>query len=46
MDTDGQGVLEFPIGEKLYPIVLFSESRLKQKFGVYHAYLWENDSDL
>jgi hypothetical protein len=37
MDTDGQGVLEFPIGEKFYPMVLFSESRLKQEFGVYHG---------
>jgi hypothetical protein len=37
MDTDGQGVLEFPVGEKLYPMVLFSKSGLKQQFGVYHG---------
>jgi hypothetical protein len=36
MDTDGQGMLQFPTSEKLYRFLPFEKAGLKQKFGLHH----------
>jgi hypothetical protein len=41
MNADGQRVLKFPIGEKLYRPPLFQKARLEQEVGFHHGISWE-----